>query len=124
MLIVPDRRPPDEKASRELAARCLTAYAEQLPMPTEARLELILETLRDLPAGATPEQALEALLSRLPVHEQTAFPPAHPTIRRSHMPAQYLGRPRSGLSAVAAQWGPLTLVGVLMALTLLLTIYQ
>ncbi|MEZ7196435.1 hypothetical protein [Pseudodesulfovibrio karagichevae] len=123
MPIAPDRG-HDMDGSRERAARCLLAYAEQLPMSTEARLELVLSTLRELPAGVTPEQALDALLSRLPASGPETFPPDHPPIKRSHMPGQYLGRPRSGLGGFLAQWGWLAVVGLLLALTLLLNISQ
>jgi hypothetical protein len=123
MPTVPDHG-PDAASSRERAARCLLAYAEQLSMPTEERLELVLSTLRGLPAGAAPEQALDALLARLPAHGTETFPPDHPPIDRSHMPCQYLGRPRSGLSGFLAQWGWLAVLGLLLALTLLLNIFQ
>lgn len=124
MPTAPSQSPADEKASRERAARCLTAYAEQLPMDTEDRLVLVLETLRSLPAGATPEQALDALLSRLPAQAPGAYPPDRPPMCRNHMPGQYLGRPRSGLSGFAAQWGWLAMLGLLLALTLLLNFFQ
>ena len=112
---------PTAHNRRERTARFLTAYAEQLPMPTETRLELVLETLRALPLEASPEEALDALLSRLPAHDPEAYPPDHPAIHRTHMPAQYMGRPRSGLSGFMAQWGWLAILGLLLALTLLLT---
>ncbi|HKI81220.1 MAG TPA: hypothetical protein VKA04_06200 [Pseudodesulfovibrio sp.] len=111
-------------SSRELAAQCLLKYAEQLPLSTEERLELVLSALRKLPAGATPEQGLDALLALLPAHNPASFPPDHPRIERSHMPSQYLGRPRSGMSGLLAQWGWLAVVGLLLALTLLLNISQ
>ncbi|EGB13856.1 hypothetical protein DND132_0640 [Pseudodesulfovibrio mercurii] len=122
MPIVPDGGSADDKKRRERAARCLTAYAEQLPMPTEDRLELVLQTLRGLPAGAGPEQALDALLSRLPAPDLQVYPPDAPALHRSHMPCQYLGRPRSGLSGFAAQWGWLAMLGLLLALTLILSL--
>jgi hypothetical protein len=115
---------PDRNDSRERAARCLLAYAEQLPMSTEERLELVLATLRDLPAEATSAQALDALLSRLPAPAPEDFPPDHPRIRRSHMPCQYLGRKRTGMSGLVAQWGWVAVVGILLALTLWLNISQ
>jgi hypothetical protein len=121
MPIAPDLGP---EAARERTARCLLAYAEQLPLPTEARLELVLATLHELPAGASPEQGLDALLARLPAHDPASFPPDHPPIDRSHMPGQYLGRPRSGPGGFLAQWGWLAVVGLLLALTLLLNISQ
>jgi hypothetical protein len=122
MPTVPDHGP--DAAARERAARCMLAYAEQLPLSTEERLELVLAALKELPAEATPEQALDALLSRLPGHDPASFPPDHPLIERSHMPCQYLGRPRSGMSGFLAQWGWLAVVGLLLALTLLLNISQ
>ncbi|XXJ19913.1 hypothetical protein ACR42D_10280 [Desulfovibrio caledoniensis] len=123
MPIAPDHS-RETDASRERTARCLLSYAEQLPLTTEERLELVLAALRKLPAGATPEQGLDALLTLLPAHEPSSFPPDHPRVERSHMPGQYLGRPRSGLSGFLAQWGWLAVVGLLLALTLLLNISQ
>ncbi|OIQ51713.1 hypothetical protein BerOc1_00169 [Pseudodesulfovibrio hydrargyri] len=123
MPIAPDHG-RDADASRERTARCLLSYAEQLPLTTEERLELVLAALRKLPAGATPEQGLDALLALLPAHEPASFPPDHPCVGRSHMPCQYLGRPRSGLGGFLAQWGWLAVVGLLLALTLLLNISQ
>ncbi|WP_319585011.1 hypothetical protein [uncultured Pseudodesulfovibrio sp.] len=111
-------------SERERTARCLLSYAEQLPLTTEERLELVLAALRKLPAEATPEQGLDALLALLPGHDPSSFPPDHPRIARLHMPCQYLGRPRSGLSGFLAQWGWLAVVGLLLALTLLLNISQ
>ncbi|WP_272701322.1 hypothetical protein [Desulfovibrio sp. Fe33] len=124
MPIAPDLRPSGEDIQRELAARCLLEYAEQLPMPTEQRLELVLETLRELPPDASSAQALEALLERLPSADASAYPPSHPPIDRSHMPAQYLGRPRTGFNAFLAHWAWLGVVGLLLALTLLLNFSQ
>ncbi|WFS61079.1 hypothetical protein LF599_10340 [Pseudodesulfovibrio thermohalotolerans] len=124
MPIAPDPRPSDDDARRELTARCLLEYAEQLPIPTEQRLALVLETLRELPRDASSAQALEALLARLPAVAPSAHPPSHPPIDRSHMPAQYLGRPHSGLSAFLVHWAWLGVVGLLLALTLLLNFSQ
>lgn len=106
-------------SGRELTARRLLAYLERFPMGTEERLELALDVLRTLPADATPDQALAALWPRLPQMAPDVFPPAHPRIQRGHMPAQYLGRPRTGLTGFAARWGWLLFVPLLLALTLL-----
>ena len=114
----------DADGARERTAQCLLKYAEQLPLSTEERLELVLSALRGLPAGATPEQGLDALLKLLPAHDPASFPSDHPRFNRSHMPGQYLGRPRSGMSGFLAQWGWLAVVGLLLALTLLLNISQ
>jgi hypothetical protein len=123
MPIAPDHG-RDGDSLRERTARCLLSYAEQLPLTTEERLELVLAALRKLPAGTTPEQGLDALLALLPAHDPASFPPDLPCIERSHMPCQYLGRPRSGMSGFLAQWGWLAVVGLLLALTLLLNISQ
>jgi hypothetical protein len=124
MLFSPDRRSLRHADSRERAARCLTDYLEQLPLGTEQRLELALDVLRELPADASPDQALAALHSRLPALDATAYPPSRPPLSRGHMPAQYLGRPRTGLRGFAAQWGWVLVVALLLALTLLLNLYQ
>ncbi len=108
---------------REQTARCLVDYLEQLPLSTERRLELALSVLRALPADASAGQALRELHNRLPELTQEAFPPSHPPIHRGHMPAQYLGRPRTGLSGFLAQWGWLPLVVLLLVAALLLNHY-
>ncbi|BCS88060.1 hypothetical protein [Pseudodesulfovibrio sediminis] len=120
----PETHTVTDSAQRDNTARCLLAYLEQLPMEMETRLELTLDVLRELPREATPEQALEALLSRLPTHDPEDYPPSSPPITREHMPAQYLGRRRSGIPGFASQWGWLLIVGLLLALTLLLHISQ
>lgn len=114
----PDRSLLDN--GREQAARCLVTYLEQVPMPTEQRLEMGLAVLRELPASATPEQALTALHDRLPALDRWAYPPNRPAIVRGHMPAQYLGRPRTGLRGLMTQWGWVLVVLLLLGLTLAL----
>lgn len=89
-------------------------------MGTEERLELALSVLRGLPAQATPGQALEALHARLPEREWATCPPAGPAMARGHMPAQYLGRPRTGVRGLVSQWGWVLVVALLLGLTLLL----
>lgn len=124
MPISPDRHSSHDETARERIARCLVDYLEPMAMGTEERLELALAVLRKLPAGATPEQALDALHTRLPELGSAAYPPSHPPIRRGHMPAQYLGRPRTGLRGFVAQWAWVLIIALLLGLTLLLNLFQ
>ena len=120
----PDRPLSRDNAAREQVARCLVDYLEPMAMGTEQRLELALDVLRDLPDGATPAQALDALHSRLPELDAAAYPSSRPPIRRGHMPAQYLGRPRTGLRGFLAQWAWVLIIALLLGLTLLLNLGQ
>ncbi|MCJ2164009.1 MULTISPECIES: hypothetical protein [unclassified Pseudodesulfovibrio] len=120
----PDHATTADRSQREQTARFLLEYLNQIPMDMEKRLELALETLRSLPVDATPSQTLTALRSRLPTQDHEAFPHGYPPIDRWHMPAQYLGRSRSGMRALASQWAWLTIIGLLLAMTLLLHVYK